>query len=323
MKSLRVLLVAISVVPAGMGGAAALVAGCGSSGGGGEPVDSGGGSDSTMDTGMPPPDTGSMQDTFTADVADSGPPVDSGEAGPIDASDIFLFPQRVTEAYCTALQTCCANAAGFNMNFCITSTLAQGGFNGDGLGNYSGRIPNNGGAITFNATSAQTCLTEIAALPCGMVTSQQLVQIRNDCYGALVGTIPVGGTGCTTSLDCAPQGWCSIVGDAGTCTALAGDGGACGVGLAPSIPSNDQCSYRGTGQPALYCDNQVPDGGGTHTCLAQPGPGGTCGTTFYYGQECTTEICTGTCGMTTPFSDPGVPGGLCASLAPQDAGGGG
>jgi hypothetical protein len=319
MKNLKALVVVLGAAAAGGGGLAALMAGCSNNSGGGGPTPEAGSDspvdstiDVTPDTSPPPPD--SSADT-TAPDADAGPEGDA-EAG-LDASQIFQFPGRVSQAWCQRLQTCCAPAdAGFDFSLCVLSTLAIGGANGDGLGLYNGRIPNNGGAIMFNTAMAQTCLQDISTIPCGMITTQVALQIRSDCYGALVGTIPVGSAGCSTNLDCA-QGYCNIVGDAGTgtCTALVADGGACTF--------NEQCSYRGSGQPAQFCNT----GAATPTCVPQTAIGGMCGFTTYYNQECTTEICAppANCAAQGVFADPGVDGGTCASLVPvpQDAGGGG
>jgi hypothetical protein len=323
MKNLTALVVVVGASVAGTAAVALLMPGCGSGStptptpdaSGDSPADSTVIMDSALDT-TPPPDT--QADTMAAD-ADAGPTTD-GEAGGPDASQIFQFPGRVSQAYCQRLQTCCAPSdGGFDFNFCVTSTLGQGGVGGDGLGNYNGLIPNNGGAITFNSAMAQSCLTDIANIPCGMITSQALLQIRNDCYGALVGTIAVGSNGCTTNLDCAPGGYCNIVGDAGSgqCTALVAGGGGCAF--------NEQCTYRGTGQPAQFCNTSLTP----PSCVPQAMAAAACGFTFFYEQECTTELCVqapgggGMCGTTTVFSDPGVAGGICASLGPQDAGGGG
>jgi hypothetical protein len=324
MRNLRVLLVVVSASAAGLGALAALATGCGddnsvASGDSGTDASGDTTTDAPGDTSPAPEAATDASDGGSAD-GDGGSLTDTTPDGPLDAGNaVALFPQQVTQAYCQRLATCCApNDAGFDMNYCYTSTLGQGGVNGDGLGYYAGRIPAEGGAIMFDSAKAQACLQDIAAIPCGIVTSQTYLQIRNDCYAALVGTIAVGGTGCTTTLDCAPQGFCNIVGDAGTgtCVALSGGGGPCTV--------NEQCTYRGTGQPAQFCDNEGPDAG-SYTCVPQSGVDGGCGVTFYYEQECTSELCVspGVCGTQTVFSDPGVPNGICAGLAPQDAGGGG
>ncbi len=308
MKNLRFLWVTLGAAPAGVGAAAALVQGCNSSNNNPPPAMEAGSDSSTPDTYAPDTYVG---DTYVADTSmdssDGGPVM---EAGPVDASEIVLFPQTVARAYCQQLRFCCSpNDAGFDMNACYTSTLGQGGANGDGLGVYSVAIPADGGHIMFNPTSAQACLQDIASIPCGMVNSQTFLQIRSDCFGALVGTIPVGGTGCASDLDCAPQGYCDTA--TNTCTALAGDGGAC--------LTNPQCSYRGSGSPAQYCDYNLLIDSGTRRCLPQGASGAMCGTTFYYNQECTTELCVspGQCGTATVFGDPGVPGGVCAGLIPD------
>jgi hypothetical protein len=322
MKHLKSLLVLVGAASSVTVGLATLVVGCGDDSVV-PPGDSG--PDSTSDAQAEVgPDVGAdvaadvAPDNTIGDASDGGTDSSDAADAPVDAFDaavIGQFPFTVTQAFCQRLQTCCApNDAGFDNNFCVSSTLGQGGVNGDGLGNYQSQIPVNGGSITWNPAKAQACLQDIANIPCGTVTSANYLQIRNDCYGALVGTIAVNGSGCVNHLDCAPQGYCNIIGDAGTgtCAALVSAAGACTF--------NEQCTYRGTGQPAMFCNT-----GGSNTCVPQGDVDAACGTTNEYNQECTTELCVapGVCGTQTIFSDPGVPNGICASLAAQDAGGGG
>ncbi len=273
-----------------------------------------------------------------SDAADASDALDA--AAPSDASDASDapvlspaagFPTRVAEAYCTRLRQCCLRAdggaadAGFDMGFCVASTEQNGGVNGNGLSLYDPVLMQPGVHVTFDQTMATQCLQDNAALPCDTVTSATFLQLRNDCYGAIVGAIPLNGTGCTSAIECANGAFCSPAtdGGAGTCVMLAGDGGAC--------LTNDECAYRGSGVPAQYCNNQgFDDAGaiGSNTCLPRGAMGASCGLTPLYNQECSSELCVadsvsptgGSCGTATVLSDPGVSMGICESNIPRDAG---
>jgi hypothetical protein len=114
------------------------------------------------------------------------------------------------------------------------------------------------------------------------------------------------------SIECPATDYCLRPGDgdAGVCTTLVADGGAC------TTPFGNECSYLALGVPALYCDSV------THTCTPQEPNGADC--SIYI--ACSSGICNSasprTCSATYVFSDPGVPGGRCASVtAVPDAGG--
>jgi hypothetical protein len=259
------------------------------------------------------------------DAGPDGAPQDGGEGGsPIDAvADVNLsgFQAAVTSTWCQHLAACCglADSGTFDMASCL-----------QGPGNYHisadlapiTTISRDSGTITFDQTSASRCLNGIAAIPCDTLTSSTLLTIRSDCFGAVQGTIPVGGAGCTKSVECAPQGFCQPATDGGpgSCLAILAQDAGC--------TSDEQCSYRKTGQPAQYCDVWYQDAGGTRVCVPQKAVGGSCVDIDDYNFECTTDICvtsgaTPVCGSSNPFSDPGVAGGVCETFTIVDAGGGG
>ena len=91
--------------------------------------------------------------------------------------------------------------------------------------------------------------------------------------------------------------------------ALVGDGGAC--------TKTDDCAYRGTSVPSLFCDSIAPDAG---SCVPRLELDGGCGNfdDFDYG-ACTSGLCdptTGNCSATDPFIDPGT----CDIFTLKDAG---
>ena len=293
------------------------------------------------DTAVPGPGDGSVDGTTADGTAAEGTAGDTGatpadgasetgndggapgngdaEGGAVVASPSPVgFSALISTAWCRSLERCCglADAGTFDMQKCIDTV---GDYN---LSNDLATVPNgatDSGTVRYDQPSGDKCLSDIQALACGLLPSAALLTIRADCFAAIQGTIPLGATGCVTSLECAPQGFCSVTTDGGTrsCVPLAGPGGSC--------TGNEQCSYHASGQPALYCDVRFNDAG-THVCLAQGGVDASCGVTYPdYDQECTTDLCVapGVCGTNNVFSDPGVAGGTCDRLTIKDAGGGG
>lgn len=227
------------------------------------------------------------------------------------------FPGQVVQAVCTRLATCCegSDTSAFNMSQCISDFEAAGGFNGDGLYLATSALETDGGAqVTFNQTSATTCLNDIAAMGCGSDQDTAWQQTTSDCFGALTGLIPSGGTYCHGSIECASGSYCDVA--TGTCEPILALGSAC--------TSNDQCEYRGTVNITAYCDVGYPNpSSGSQTCVSATAVGGACGLTYYYEQECQTFVCnpdTALCDTAQLFSDVGTAGGLCATLTLGDAG---
>ncbi len=309
----------------------------------GTPSSDSGTPDSTNESGGGGPDGTTMDSPMgndapadgKSDVLDGGPGGDAKDAPSTDGLSPAAFPHAVVVAFCQRLEQCCAPAdAGFDMPFCVQSQESVGGANGNGLSVYTFVEPFPPDAqVRLDPTLASKCLADNTGLPCGVFDAGALLTIRNDCFGAMVGLIPVNGTGCRSTIECAPSGYCRVSADGG---ADAG-GGKCVAILEAGAPcvTDDQCSYRGTGIPAQFCDNQtgaygvIDDGGscgiGTNTCTARAPTGGACsGCGFLYNNACVTEICNGSgvCDSLEVFSDPGNPGGVCDGLKlVPDAGG--
>ncbi len=282
-------------------------------------TDSGTVDSSTVDSGTR--DSGTV-DSGTVDsgiIVDSGS-VDSGtgDGSPEAAPSYAFFPNEVVQTICNHLATCCegSNTSSFNMQQCFAVFTSFGGLNGDGLYLAEPALQADGGAaVAYNPSAAAACLADISALPCGSVHDTSWQQVTSQCFAALTGGIPVNGTGCHGSIECAPDSYCSN----GTCTPILALGAPC--------TTNDQCQYRGTAPKTAYCDYQYPNpDAGTQTCVAAQPTGSVCGYTFYYPNECQTFVCnasSGLCDTAQLFSDPGVSQGLCDSLTIKDAGGGG
>ena len=110
------------------------------------------------------------------------------------------------------------------------------------------------------------------------------------------------GQPCAQSVECASGLFCQptdpTVGLAGTCTALKTAGETCGLfdnNNAPqdSITSEEACSYRGSGAPALRCNSLDPvdssnySAESTWTCEPAVALGEACNTTVW----CANGIC--------------------------------
>jgi hypothetical protein len=242
-------------------------------------------------------------------VSDSNDFTDIGDV-PINVPALSEFPHAVDEAYCTRLQQCCLvqpNQWNQDGDGGCVPLFDQGG-GAFGIGNFGGLT---GGKVAYNQAAAYTCLHEFLSINCGTVASASLVRVQNDCFAAMVGTLDVDAGPCMSSLECKTGAYCRIIGDAGsgTCAALRGMNQPC-----VDTTSSTDCTYLGNGIPPLYC---APADGGGATCLpALPGDAG-----CTQPPQCQSVTCNGgTCVDNYVFSDPGNPGGTCASFTIVDAG---
>ena len=240
------------------------------------------------DSGMPDSPTDAKNDT----AVDSGPTLTA--AGYLGA---------VSTALCTRVRQCClADAGAWAQQAC------EQGYVGNPLA-LGQESPYLDAGVTFDQAKAATCLTEIQAFPCGLVSAMKSIQLQQDCFAALKGSVANGGA-CAANVQCFSGEYCNIAdgGTAGTCAALVTLGGACSNAA--------QCSYLGIGAPANYCDPT------SHVCTAQRGVDAGCSNY----QQCVTNICTlpgPTCSDNYVFTDPGVGGGTCETYTIKDAGGAG
>jgi hypothetical protein len=287
-----------------------VVVGCG-----GDDTNPGGvdsGRDGTTDTGQdvtPSPDTGT-------DAPNAG---DAGDAG--DANDgaalpdvhpppsVGDFPDQVIGALCQTLARCCTlypDAGAFDLSRCNSTETNLGGFKN--ISNHRAGLQGDAGAlVTYDLAKAGKCLQDIATFTCPppAQTALEYQTARDDCYAALQGKIALNGAGCTDDIHCA-AGHC--VG--GTCVALVGDGGFC--------QTSDDCAYRGTSVPNLFCNADGTQDGGV--CVPRLDLDGGCGqyNDFDYA-ACSNGLCdtqTGLCTATDQFIDPQT----CSILAVKDAG---
>jgi hypothetical protein len=248
--------------------------------------------DSSADT---KPDT-TQPDTGTDGGSESS--TEGGEDAPADAPlpDVAVPPldtfiDTAVDTFCTALGACCyqGNPQKWDKPRCINAQFVAAG-NPKLLAFRNAATKDGGAGLQYDTAQAKQCLALLTAMPC-TITSAQYLAIGNACYGALKGTVPVNSKGCIDSLQCASPGRCDLTVDGGQCLPLLGDGGLC--------TTSDDCSYRGTYQPPLFCDDDPvrhPDpssdaGLAIPTCSPQLGPNGSCGNDTDFEGACTTGIC--------------------------------
>jgi hypothetical protein len=226
-------------------------------------------------------------------------PQDADAAPAVDAPTLADFPTAVNTAYCMRLEVCCdgTDASAFQLGGCVSVNAAGGGYLNVSLANADG------GHISYDPTNAANCLGELGNINCGTVDAGSIQQYISSCGQAMVGTLGVGSSGCTSAWDCAPPSYCdnfladggTVDGGKGTCKALAPIGSPC-----QDITLSTDCSENGLGHPSNYC---APNDGGL---------GGLCepafanGTPCFEDTQCQTQICevtTNECLGTLVFSD--------------------
>jgi hypothetical protein len=235
---------------------------------------------------------------------------DAGDAADVavDAPALVDFPHAVSVAYCAHLGECCnvpANQWNLDgMNGCVPIIESQAhGFRYIAI--YQSALDS--GAITYDPAAAANCLQEVSRLPCGVVQADMLLQVQNDCFAAMKGTLGADAGPCINSGECLPGQYC-LLGDAstGTCAPLQGQGQPC----TDTVRSSD-CTYLGNGDPALYC----AQGDAGATCQpAQPLDAG-----CKYNAQCESQTCKAPyCASSLVFANPGGAG--CAYFTISDAG---
>jgi hypothetical protein len=267
------------------------------------------GHDGTTDTAgdvLPPPDTG-------PDVIDGGPDVTDADAALLPdvqpPSAVGDFPDQVLTALCATIGRCCLlypDAGTFDPSHCFAAQTNAGGFKN--ISYHRAALQGDAGLlVTYDTAKAKKCLLDIATFTCPppAQTALEYQTARDDCYAALKGTIALNGSGCTDDIHCA-AGHCI----GGTCVPLVADGGAC--------QTSDDCAYRGTSVPSLFCNSDGTIDGGV--CVPRLDLGAACGiyNDFDYG-ACVSGLCdtqTGNCGGSDHFIDPLT----CSILSVKDAG---
>ena len=189
---------------------------------------------------------------------------DADAATPFDAANeadvlnpVQQFVQQYAAAFCGFQFHCCDgfDSGSFDASSCVTQTINSGA-------SLEGTLPGSqaayaAGHLQLNDAGAAGCLAALPTVPCGTITAADNAAITNACFGVFVGTIPLNGSGCISSFECAAGSFCSRPdGGVGACTALVGDGGACS--------SQDMCTQASL-VPTSFCDS-VLDGGTSGTC---------------------------------------------------------
>jgi hypothetical protein len=291
----------------------------------------------TMDVG---PDNATRNDAApdaAPDVTTDAPTTVDADAGALDAgfdvAQMLAFPGQVATALCDRTAVCCGfsglDASAFNATKCINSSLPIG-FKGSSFGSDlldSGRV-------TFNASKAQSCLSQLAAIDCvtNQLTSAVDIALYANCFGALIGTLPVDAS-CAGSIECAPGEFCDPVeagADASVCRALRTANQVCSdfypnpdSGAAPSAAqltnAQSACSYRGSGDTNLACaylDSTTFGYLYPAVCVAAGPLDAGC----VSDQECTSKTCSvPSCVQAERFITPAT----CTADTIPDAGGGG
>jgi hypothetical protein len=315
-----------AVVASAAGAVVSTAAGCGDDNSVTSGEDSG--SDSTAEGGgdVQATETGPDADAGTMDSADAPATEDVSDApsGFVDVGDVAIdvpplgqFPHAVDLAYCTRLQQCCMVPSSQwdntnDQNGCVPTLDTYGGV--VGIADFNSALDS--GLVLYDASAAKTCLDYVYSFTCGTVPASAITFIRDQCFGAMQGTLTAGNGPCVNSLQCTSGLYCQLTADGGpgNCTALKTQGQPC----VDTTLSTD-CTYLGNGTPALYCFD--PMDGGAPTCQpALPLDASTC----TGNAACQTWTCNyPTCVDTVVFSDPGTPMGICATFTIVDAGGGG
>jgi hypothetical protein len=184
-----------------------------------------------------------------------------------------------------------------------------------------------GVGLSYDSTLGSSCLTLFRNLPC-TYSGEDIAKLRQDCFNAIVGGVNNGGP-CSDAIQCA-TGRCTDAGltDGGTaCQPLLAQGNRCTV--------DEDCEYRGTGQPEFFCDHDpaTHDAGNPSTCEVRRALGVKCfNTKWDPNLGCASGICSTTMGCIdskvlnsaigcAAFTDAGTPD--AASDAPSDAPDGG
>ncbi len=277
--------------------------------------------DAAADVGV---DSGVTAEAGTGGDAGTQPGSDAGDgavACAVTVPSVDNFVSTLGTTACTAEQVCCGDTPSqFAASRCLAIDATGAAFLG--VGNASPFL--DGGRIAYNQAAACQCLEAVANLSCGLIQAtgvdgglapNTLDYVQQLCLSAVQG---IGGVGdpCASSYECSPGNYCTVESAVelttglGTCAALVGSGAAC--------TTDNQCSYLGNGNPALYCDTAT-----THTCVARLVAGSACGTGGQKGgPECLSNICQlSKCVSAEVFSDPISADGTCWYFTEGDAGG--
>jgi hypothetical protein len=257
-------------------------------------------------------DTGVVTEKDAGDGGTGSSEPDASEAGGPAGPNVVPaeYPSRVSSAFCARLNQCClVSAASWKQSTCVSQLQNAGGFRF--LGEYSASLE--AGTVGFDASTAANCLSAMSTIDCGELTSTKVLQLQQECYSALSGKVGVDAGPCLTSADCTSGAFCSITGDAGTCTALLGLGDPC------THAFSDECSYLGTGAAFCAVPSEIPGGSGPAVCAPTEPIDGGC----FANSPCQSGLCGFPgCASQIVFADPGVENGTCDFYTIKDAGAG-
>ncbi len=214
---------------------------------------------------------------FPDTSVDGAPQFDAGTADPL------AFTDQITGVYCARFGSCCMALGlsdSFQNDLCVNSLVdyPYGLFGIPSV--FKAKL--GAGHLTFDADAAQACLGLIETFSCGNFTSKDWVDLNRQCLSAMKGNIPVGGTGCTSSIECEQPARCDMSGGGatGTCVAHLQSGDAC--------TDNSQCGDGLTGGPR-YCSNiETWPFAASGVCQDQKLGGQEC---HGMPQECLTQLC--------------------------------
>jgi hypothetical protein len=242
---------------------------------------------------------GAAEDGGSDAAPGQGPTLDAAADGaslPVPTADPSQFPAQAVTMLCERFRECCGAApATWDEGRCERTNGGGGGFKNLGA-HVAGLTGSAAANVTYDKARAATCLAEIASFTCPPTaqTAAEYQRARDDCYAALAGTIPLGGRGCTDDIHCA-AGRCA----GGTCSPLVAQGGAC--------TKTDDCAYRGTSTPNLFCDDTAAGGA---RCAPRLDVGAACiDYADYDYAACTSGLCdlgANACTAAAPFVDPGT-----------------
>ncbi|CAN5861357.1 hypothetical protein BH11MYX4_BH11MYX4_42310 [soil metagenome] len=209
------------------------------------------------------PDSPSGDATTDTNVTDAAPDTAEVDAG----LTVATVADVVSAHMCTALARCCfgnpnppdggVDGGTWDRAACL-KLYADLGFENSSVGHTLFT----GGKVSLDQAKAVDCLAKIDALTCSL-SGAVFQDIRTTCFAAIKG-LATAGQACEQSVECAAGLFCdpTTPGGAltGKCAALKTNGQGCGLFTASnpgvnSIKSEEACSYRGSGAPALFCDS--------------------------------------------------------------------
>jgi hypothetical protein len=207
--------------------------------------------------------------------------------------DLERFPGRERALYCKHLGECCLHPETFDEARC--ESLA-----GAGWGNINvARSAFGDGHLFLSKAQADRCMRETAAVDCSVLRTADYVRWTHACASAIVGVIPMGGSGCHYAFECPSDAYCD---SAGVCRGLKREGETC--------TEAGECMDRAVAGAELYCSGTAAAPGVCTRTLAE---GATCGGSL----QCSGGICRvqtsgqKSCVSGVTVADPGVVGGIC------------